>query len=242
MAFSQSEACAHADIAALNPTTFIASCRSSTASLSNWSATSGLGGTDLAQAEIAEEYTTAFGAIPWSFSMDRNKSTAFLASPARLHAFIKAPNVKTLGFKMVAVDESVFVVVAWTAFSKISKASSSLVGRALAHASMAAFHIRTVGLSTLEYSARASSVFPDRPSFTMRRSNSGYDNVFREVESTDELATIRKDDNDDDDDEGNSNDIVVSSAIPGPLSESIRECSRQGIATSCHSVYSQCHA
>jgi hypothetical protein len=61
MALSQSIACAQAEIAALKPTTLISSRFSSTASSSNWSACCGFGGSDRAQADMADEYTTEFG-------------------------------------------------------------------------------------------------------------------------------------------------------------------------------------
>lgn len=88
---------------------------------------------------------------------------------ARLQAFINDPNVKTFGF-----SDWLDVV----ARSKISKAFSSLVGRALAQASMAPLIIRMLGRSMFSNILRASSVFPFRPRPTIFRSRSAYESLF----------------------------------------------------------------
>mmetsp|Transcript_27165 Transcript_27165/g.63722 ORF Transcript_27165/g.63722 Transcript_27165/m.63722 type:complete len:324 (+) Transcript_27165:451-1422(+) len=169
MAFSQSEACAQAEIAALNPTTLMGTFFSSTASFRSFRASWGFGGSDRAHAEIADEYTIALGTTPWSFSIDRSVSMALSAFRARLQAFISEPNVKTFGFRA----PSDFVVL-----SNISKACFSLVGRALEQASMAPLTIRMLGRSMVSNIPRASSVFPFRPRPTIFRSRSAYESIF----------------------------------------------------------------
>mmetsp|Transcript_21377 Transcript_21377/g.59448 ORF Transcript_21377/g.59448 Transcript_21377/m.59448 type:complete len:230 (-) Transcript_21377:44-733(-) len=86
---------------------------------------------------------------------------------ARLQAFINDPNVNTLGLRLN------FEV----ASSKISKAFFSLVGLALAQASMAPFIIRILGRSMLSNSLRASSVLPLRPKPTIFRERSAFESL-----------------------------------------------------------------
>ena len=85
--------------------------------------------------------------------IDPNSAKAFFEFRALLQAFIKAPNVKTLGLSFLS----------FTPASKISRAVSSFVGRALEQASIALFINRIDGFSTPLYSASASLVLPDLP-------------------------------------------------------------------------------
>lgn len=107
--------------------------------------------------------------------MDRSSFSALSELRARLQAFSSDPKVKTLGLTdfLLPSDD--------VAVSKISNALSSLVGRALAQASMAPFIIRMLGRSMLSKILSASSVFPFLPKPTIFRSRSALESLLSEV-------------------------------------------------------------